>query len=84
METQCQYLAMTQRNELPKFLHKFKELFDETLGTWKTDPVDFGLKEDANPIYSQSYPVPKVQEKMFKKEVERLFLLGDLEVANDS
>ena len=32
----------------------------------------------------QPYPVPKVHEKIFKKEVERLFLLVFLEVENDS
>ena len=40
-ETQCQHLTMTQHNDLLKLLHKFEELFDGTLGTWKTDPVDF-------------------------------------------
>ena len=32
----------------------------------------------------QLYPVPKVHEEIFKKDVERLFILGLLEVANDS
>ena len=32
---------MTQRNELLKLLQIFEELFDGTLGTQKTDPVDF-------------------------------------------
>ena len=44
METQCQHLTVTQRNELIKLLQKFKELFDGTLGTWKADPVDSELK----------------------------------------
>ena len=44
MVTQFQHLTMTQRNELLKLLHKFEELFDGTLGTWKIDPVDFELK----------------------------------------
>ena len=44
METQCQHLTMTQRNELLKLLQIFKELFNGTLFTWKTDPVDFELK----------------------------------------
>ena len=35
---------MTQRNEFLKLLHKFEDIFDGTLGTWKTDPVDFELK----------------------------------------
>ena len=50
METQCQNLTMTQRNNLLKLLHKLEELFDGTLGTWKNDLVYFELKEDAKPI----------------------------------
>ena len=44
METQCQHLTMTQSNNLPKLLQRFKKLLDEALGTWKTDPVDSELK----------------------------------------
>ena len=62
MENQCQYLTMTQRNELLKLLQKFEEFLDGTLSTWKTDPVDSELKEDAKPICSQPYPVLKVHE----------------------
>ena len=39
METQCQHLTMTQRNELLKLLQGFEEFFDGTLGTCKTDPL---------------------------------------------
>ena len=69
MENQCQHLTMTQRNELPKLLQKFEELFDEILGIWKTDPVDFELEEDAKPICSRPYPLPKVHEEMFKNRL---------------
>ena len=41
MENQCQHLTETQRDELLKLSQKTKELFDGTLGTWKTDPLDF-------------------------------------------
>ena len=74
MENQFQHLNMMQRNELLKLLQKFEELFDGTLGIWKTDPVDFELKKDVKTIFSQPYPVPKVHEEMFKQEVERLVL----------
>ena len=85
METQCQHLTITQRNDLLKLLlQKYEQLFDGTLGIWKTDPVEFKLKEYANPILSRPYPVPKVHEEMFKKGVERLVLLGVPRVANDS
>ena len=59
-------MKITQRNELLKLLQKFEELFDGTIGTWKTDTVDLELKEYVKPICSQPYPLPKVHKKMFK------------------
>ena len=61
MGNQCKHLTMTQHNELPELLQKLKECFDGKLGTWRTDPVDFGLKENSKPIYSQTNPGPKVK-----------------------
>ena len=43
-KNKCQHLTMTRRNEFIKLLHKFEELFDAALGTWKRYPVDFELK----------------------------------------
>ena len=63
---------------------KSNELFDGTLGTRKTDPVEFELKEYSKPIWSRPYPVPKVYEEIFKKEVESLVLLVFIKVANYS
>ena len=70
---------MTQLNAFIKILHISEELFNGTLGTWKTYPVHFELKYGAKPICSRPYPVPKVHEKVFEKEVEILVLLGVLE-----
>ena len=50
MENQSQPLTMTQRNELLKLIQKFEKQFDGTLGTWKTYPVHFELKEYVNPV----------------------------------
>ena len=52
METQFQHLTTTQRNYLLKWLQKFEDLFDVTLGKWKIDPVEFELKEDAKQVCS--------------------------------
>ena len=84
MENQCQNLTMAQFNEFIKWLHRFEEFIDGKIGTWKTDPADLDLKEDVKPICWWTYPVPKVYGEMFKKEVEILFPLGSIEVANDS
>ena len=83
MDNHCQHLTMTQRNELLKLLQKPEEFFDGTLGTRKIDPVDFELKEDAKPICSRLYPVPKINKEIFKNEVERLVLLGVLDIENN-
>ena len=69
---------MTQRNEFIKLLHKLEELFNGKIGTWKKYPVSFGLKEDAKLIFLRPYPILKIHEEMFKKEVECLVLLGVL------
>ena len=39
---------------------KIEELFNGTLGTYKTDPVYFGWKENYKPIFSILYKVTKV------------------------
>ena len=67
IETQCQHLTMTQRNEMLKLLQIFEYLFDGTLGTCKTDILLFELKEDTKTIFLQPYPVTKVHEKKFQK-----------------
>ena len=54
-------------------------LFDGTLGTLKTDTVDFKLKEDANTISSRTFSVLKLQKENLKQDVERLVLLGFLD-----
>ena len=61
-ENQCQHLTTTKLNELLKLLQKFEDFFDGTIGTWKIDQVDSELKENAKPIFSRPYPVPKVHQ----------------------
>ena len=60
MKNLCQHLTKAQRNELLKLLLKLEELFNGTLGTWKTDPVDFEQKEDVKPMCSRSFTVLKL------------------------
>ena len=62
METQCQHLKVIQHNILLNLLHKFGEFLYGKIGTWKTYPVDFELKEDVKPICSRPYLVPKLHK----------------------
>jgi hypothetical protein len=40
---ECTNLDNTEQKQLLKLLQKFEDLFDGTLGTWKTDPLDLEL-----------------------------------------
>ena len=78
-----QHLSPSER-EFILNLKKIEYLFDGTLDTWNTAPLDLELKDDANPVCSQPCPVPRVHEGTFRKKVQILVKLGVLKVANDS
>ena len=40
MEKKIQHLNTAERNRLLTLLREFKDMFDSTLGTWNTTPVD--------------------------------------------
>ena len=57
-------------------------MLNGTLGTCKTDLVEIELKEDGKPIFWRPYQLLKVNEEVFKKEVEILVSLRVVVVAN--
>ena len=84
MTEQCQNLNTEGRKRLLILLRKFEDIFNSTLRTWNTNPVDLELKNDAKPVCSRLYPVPRVHEEMFRKDVKIIASLGVLEEANES
>ena len=42
------------------------------------------LKDNGTPVRLRPYPVPRLHEEMFRKEVKILVKLGVLKEANDS
>ena len=84
MTEQCQHVNTPERYRLLNILKKSEYLFDGTLGMWNTTPIDLELKDDAKPVCSRTYPVPRVHEAMFRKAVYILVSLGVLEEENDS
>ena len=71
-----QHLTATERHKLLQSLKKIEDMFNGMLGMWNTTPVYLELKDDAKPVCSRPYPVPKVQKMMFKKEVKIIVRLG--------
>jgi hypothetical protein len=58
--SECDHLTDTARRNLKMLLHKFKSLFDGTLGTWDdTEPIDLELKDpETQPYHARPYPCP--------------------------
>ena len=82
--SQCTNLNIEQCIKLNNTLKKFENLFDGTLGKWKTRPYTIELKDDAKPFYKNPYPIPCIHEQTFKKELDRLCEVGVLEPKTDS
>jgi hypothetical protein len=80
----AKHLNNKERDLLYKLLTKYEDIFDGTLGEWKTTPVDFEMVEGAVPHSQRHYPVPHLYKQTFKKELDRLEGLGVLEKVQQS
>jgi hypothetical protein len=85
MVPKCTHLTNNEREDLKRLLEKFEPLFDGTLGTWDTEPIDLDSKDpDAKPYHAKPYPVPQSQEVKLRAEIERLVSYGVLQKVNRS
>ena len=78
MTEHCQHITAAEIHIILHLLNKSEDMFDGTLGMWNTTPVDLELKDEAKPVFSQPYPVTKLDEAMFIKELKTLMILGVL------
>jgi Reverse transcriptase (RNA-dependent DNA polymerase) len=82
---ECAHLEKAEQKQLLKLLQKYEDLFDGSLGTWKTDPIQLELKDpNVKPYHAKPYPVPHSQEKRLKDEIRRLCEYGVLRKNNHS
>ena len=63
---------------------EFEELFDGTLGDWKTESMSLELKEGMKPYHGKAYQVPQLHKETTIKELNRLCGLGVLEFQPES
>src|SRR5687768_8411617 len=85
LSQECDQLNREDQQKLLKLLQKYEHLFDGTVGTWNTEPVDLVLKDPKGaPYHAKPYPVPPFQEQKFKEEVDRLCKQGILRKINRS
>lgn len=73
------HLSSPQQDQLIALLLQHTELFSGTLGCFPQREYDLDLIPTAIPKHFRAYPIPKVHEETFKKEVNRLLSLGVLE-----
>jgi glutamyl/glutaminyl-tRNA synthetase len=70
---ECKQLDKEEQQKLLALLQKYEALFDGTVGTWNTEPVDILLKDpNCTPYHAKSYSVPHSQEQKLREEVDRL------------
>ena len=68
-----------KKQKLLALLQKYEVLFDGTVGTWKTEPVDTVLRDpNCTPYHAKPYPVSSSQEQKLREEVDRLCKQGIL------
>ena len=82
---ECTLRDTSEKEQLFSLLSKYEHLFDGTLGSWNTEPIELELKEaDTKPYHAKPYPVPRSQEKLRREEIARLISFVVLRKVNRS
>jgi hypothetical protein len=76
------HLNEDERKSLYALLMQYEDLFDGKLGTWNCAPCSIKLKPGSEPYHARPFPVPRIHELTFKKELERLVSVGVLKRVN--
>ena len=72
------YLAPDQREDLAALLRKHAKVFDGELRAFPGRKIHLELEPNATPVHARAYPVARVHEGTFYKELEHLCSIGVL------
>jgi hypothetical protein len=61
VETTSEHLSVEEKVSPKILLHRYKILFNGTLGKWSTKPMKLEVKLESQPSHSKTYPTPQVQ-----------------------
>ena len=63
VEQHCCHLSKERRSKFLRVLEQCKDLFDNTLDNFQTEPAHLELKQGTKPKHQKSFPVLKIQEE---------------------
>ena len=78
------HLTKEQQSQLATVLSKYSKLFSNKLDVYPYQKVHLELLPNSVPVHAKPYAVPKVNEELFKKELNHLCKIGVLEYAGAS
>jgi hypothetical protein len=72
------HLNTQQQSQLLEVLSKYPKVFSNDLGCYPHKQFHIDLQPNAKLVHRQAYPVPRLHEETFKKELEHLVRIGVL------
>ena len=70
------HMNAEERTQLLRILEDFEDLFVGTLGDWDTDTINLELKTGSKPFNSKYYPVSRINNETFIKDLKKLVKIG--------
>ena len=74
----CSHLSSSHKRDLKRLLNKFPTLFDGKLKVFPGEQIHLDIDPSVQPHRARTYPVPRTQLEVFKKELDRLEAEGVL------
>jgi transposase InsO family protein len=72
------HLNEQQQSQLLEVLSKYPKVFANDLGCYPHKQFHIELQPNTKPVHRRAYPVPRLHEETFKKELEHLVKIGVL------
>ena len=72
------HLTPQQQKELAAVMEKYPKVFGNDLGCYPHRKIHIDIDPNARPVHRRAYPVPKLHEDTFKKELDHLVAIGVL------
>ena len=72
------HLTTQQQQDLANVMNRYPKVFGNDLGHYPHKKFHIDILPDARPVHRRAYPVPRMHEEVFKKELDHLVEIGVL------